>query len=410
MTRAISVAASGAERLADELERVAQPLAGDPQLVERLDVGPAQDRLVGADLLVRGLDPRGGGVADAVRLGRADRSRRARPSCRTNSRVVVEPAPVAVGVELADEQHAGVVAVDPPGGEERLERALLADGQVRSVGVGGLEQDVEVADGPEPRGDLAEAAAVRLRPAGAEGLAEDPPGRPLPPGRDPHRVEVLGVGAFAGAGLLGDHPREVEAEDLAAGLGEVVVGEHARRLADDEPGRSSPSARRRSLRRGRRPGADAVRVSAARRGVGARRVRRRASAAGSSRRAVSRGRRPSVLGRPAPRRAAATSAIVGPVVAPLERRRPPSDVRRQPPVACPARGSVAIASRERGLQLRRVRRREPGSAASTRSIAMSPASSPLTSSTSSSTNRPTTRLAATASTSSRLSSTVVPSP
>ena len=75
----------GAERLAHELERVAQPLAGDPQLVERLDVGPAQDRLVGAHPLVRGQDPRRGGVADAVRLGRRDRAATARPSCRTNS-------------------------------------------------------------------------------------------------------------------------------------------------------------------------------------------------------------------------------------------------------------------------------------------------------------------------------------
>ena len=41
-----------------ELERVAEPLAGDPELVERFDVRPAQDGLVRPDLLVRGLDPR----------------------------------------------------------------------------------------------------------------------------------------------------------------------------------------------------------------------------------------------------------------------------------------------------------------------------------------------------------------
>ena len=51
----------------------------------------------------------------------------------------------------------------------------------------------------------------------------------------------------------------------------------------------------------------------------------------------------------------------------------------------------------------------PGSVARTASIAASSASPPMISSTSSSTNRPTTRLRATASTSSRLSSTVVPS-
>ena len=62
-----------AERLAHELERVAQPLAGDPQLVERLDVRPAQHRLVAADLLVGRPDARRGRVADSVRLRGADR-------------------------------------------------------------------------------------------------------------------------------------------------------------------------------------------------------------------------------------------------------------------------------------------------------------------------------------------------
>ena len=37
---------------AHELERVAQPLARDPELVQRLDIGPAQDGLVPPDVLV----------------------------------------------------------------------------------------------------------------------------------------------------------------------------------------------------------------------------------------------------------------------------------------------------------------------------------------------------------------------
>ena len=149
--------------------------------------------------------------------------------------VVVDPAPVAVRVELADEQDPGVVALLAPVGEQRLERALLGDRQVGPVQVGRLEQDVEVADRAEPRGDLAQAVAVALRPAGPERRPEDAPRGPLPAGRDAHRVELLGVVPVARAGLAGEHPGEVEAHDLAAGLGDVVVGGDARRLADDEP-------------------------------------------------------------------------------------------------------------------------------------------------------------------------------
>ena len=61
------------EGLADELERVAQPFAGDAQLVQRLDIGPAQDGLVAANLLVGRPDPRARRIADAMRLGREDR-------------------------------------------------------------------------------------------------------------------------------------------------------------------------------------------------------------------------------------------------------------------------------------------------------------------------------------------------
>ncbi len=62
-----------AQGLAEELQRVAEPLAGDPELVDRLDVGPAQDALVAPDLLVGQPDPRAGRVADAVRGDRAGR-------------------------------------------------------------------------------------------------------------------------------------------------------------------------------------------------------------------------------------------------------------------------------------------------------------------------------------------------
>ena len=168
-----------------------------------------------------------------MRLGRPDRHDR-RALGPDEVAVVVDPAAIAVRVELADEQDPRVVAVLAPVGQQRLERALLGDRQVGPVEVGRLEQDVEVAHGPEPRRDLAQAVAVALRPAGPERRPEDPPGRPLPAGRDAHRVELLGVGAGARARLAREHPGEVEAHDLAAGLGDVVVGGDAGRPADDQ--------------------------------------------------------------------------------------------------------------------------------------------------------------------------------
>ena len=108
------------------------------------------------------------------------------------------------------------------------------DRQVRPIEVGRLEQDVEVADRTEPRGDLAQAVPVALGPTRPERRAEDAPGRALPTGRDAHRVELLRVDAGARAGLAREHPREVEAHDLAPRLGDVILGVHSRRPADDE--------------------------------------------------------------------------------------------------------------------------------------------------------------------------------
>ena len=222
-----------AERLAHELERVAQPFAGDAQLMERLDIGPAQDRLVAAHLLVGGPDPGCGGVADVVRLGRPDRHHEDAFG-PDEIAVVVDPASIAVRVELADEQYPCVVAMLAPFGEKRLQRTLLGDGHVCAICVGRVEQDVEVADRPESRGDLAQAVAVALRAPGAERGTEDAPGGPLSACRDPHRMELFRIRALARAGLAGEHPGEVEFHHLPAGLRDMVLGGDAGRLADDK--------------------------------------------------------------------------------------------------------------------------------------------------------------------------------
>ena len=239
-----------AERLAHELQRVAEPLGGDPQVVERRDVGPAHHRLVGADDLVGGPDPRGHRVPDAVRLRGSDR-RRADALRLDELDVGVDPLAVPVAVELLDQHHAGGVALDAPGLQERLEGPGLGSGLPALVGLAGLDQDVEVAHGAEVAGHQLEASPVALGPLEVEGVAEDPPRRPLAARRDAHPVQLLGVLADAGAGLARDHPGEVEAEDLAAGLGQVVVGEDAGRLGDDEPRRlgdgSGDAARRTGL-------------------------------------------------------------------------------------------------------------------------------------------------------------------
>ena len=133
-----------------------------------------------------------------------------------------------------------------PVGQQGLERPLLGDRQVLAVVVGRLEQHVQVANGTEPRGDLAEPVAVSAGPLAPERVAEHPPRRPLPAGRDAHPVELLEVDAHPGPRLAGQHPGEMEAQDLPPGFGDVVLGGDAGGLADDQLG----VGRRRDLRLG----------------------------------------------------------------------------------------------------------------------------------------------------------------
>ena len=144
--------------------------------------------------------------------------------------VVVDPAPVAVRVELAHEQHARVVAMLAPAAEQWLEAALLDLRQVRAVEIGRVEQDIEIAHGPEAGRDLAQARAVAFRAAATERIPEDAPRGTLPARRHTHRVQLLVVLALACARLAGEHPGEMEAQDLAGCLRDVVVGGDPGRL------------------------------------------------------------------------------------------------------------------------------------------------------------------------------------
>ena len=224
------------QRLADELQRVAQPLRRDPQVVERGHVGPAQDGLVRADALVGRPDPRGHRVPDPVRLGRAYRQD-ALTLGLDEQEIALHPAPVAVGVELAEEDRPRRLAPGAPALDQAVEGRALRGGLRVAVGLAGLDQHVEVPHRAEVGCDLAQAAAVLGGPLGVERLAEHAPRGPLAAGGHPHRVQLLAVPARPGAGLAGDHAGEVEAQDLAPRLGEVIVGQDARRLGDDDPGR-----------------------------------------------------------------------------------------------------------------------------------------------------------------------------
>ena len=213
---------------------------------------------------------------------------------------------------------------------------------------------------------------IALRPAGPERRAEDAPRGALPARRDAHRVELLGVLAGARAGLAGEHPGEVEAHDLAAGLGDVVVGGDARRSCRRRGGVVGDGAPRRPRSIGVRRSTDDGRPQRSRRRArpSARRRRpRRRSRSSSSRRGLAVG-------------APTLGVLVG-----VRRPTRSTPRRRSSAVGCPSH------RRERGLELAAARRRRAGSAAKTSASAASRSSSPLISSASSSTNRSTTRAA-----------------
>ena len=166
--------------------------------------------------------------------------------------------------------------------------------------------------------------------------------------------------AGPGPGLAGEHPGEVEAHDLAAGLGDVVVGGHARRsCSTDEAGASADGRARDRL-------VDVVRTSMGDVRPGSSRgSRRRASASPRAAAAVveqrrlafggefgvlvgvvgpalrRRGRRPSSR-RPAPRQAPASSLLP---VADLRAAPVGAEGRREP------HESRLVALRQLGLEL-----------------------------------------------------------
>ena len=97
-----------------------------------------------------------------------------------------------------------------------------------------LEQDVEVTNCAEAPPDLAQVPAIAAHGLRLEAVPKDTPRGARPARRDPHRVDLLGILTGDDARHAGEHPREVEAEDLATGLCPQVVAANAGCPADHE--------------------------------------------------------------------------------------------------------------------------------------------------------------------------------
>ena len=225
-----------AQRLAEELERIAQPLRGDPELVDGLDVGPAQDALVPADRLVGKPDARPGRVADTVWGHGAGRREDGRALGRDEDPVLLDEARIGVRIQLPHQELTGDLAILRPRPDQRCECRRLGIGKAGLMRLRGLDEDVQIAHRPQPRGEVAEPPTHSARPIEPESIAKDAPGRAHPARGDAHAMEVLDPETGPRPFLAGEHPREVEPEHFAAGLGEEVVARDTRGLAHRERG------------------------------------------------------------------------------------------------------------------------------------------------------------------------------
>ena len=204
---------TGAER-PRATERVAQPVRGDPQGVasrrrpSRITAGvPGRPRT----------RPDADGIVSRTRwdCGRPDQ-RDPMPSPAGRARCTRRPS--------AGSAPSGALPSARPArrrAARATRRAAAHRGPVVGrVGLGRPRRPRSARRGRAPlrgRGRPPSRAALRSPPSLlVERDAQHAPRRPLAPGRDPHRVELLGVAALARARLAGDHAGEMEPEDLAA--------------------------------------------------------------------------------------------------------------------------------------------------------------------------------------------------
>src|SRR4051794_6952558 len=89
--------------------------------------------------------------------------------------------------------------------------------------------DVEVADHAELGPEDPELGDALTDDGALERVAEHAPACPDATARDPHRMDLFGILAVDRPGHPGEHPREVEAEDLSTGFHPRVVRRDLRR-------------------------------------------------------------------------------------------------------------------------------------------------------------------------------------
>ena len=115
----------------------------------------------------------------------------------------VEQREVAIAPQRLGDIPVGVGAVGlEPGEQARCRLGVVSER--RHLGAQPLEHHVEVARRPEMAAEPAELLAERLGPLAIDERAGRAEKCPQPPGRDAELMQVLGIVAAAGAGVVGE--------------------------------------------------------------------------------------------------------------------------------------------------------------------------------------------------------------
>ena len=127
-----------------------------------------------------------------------------------------------------------VPAIGRPGLDERQHGGPFSLRATLPMGGHDGQLDIDITHGPEPVPEHPQPGHVVADDWTLVGAAEDPPRGADPSSRDPHVVNGFGVLAGHRGRHARQHPREVEAEHLATGLGPGIGGGDLGRARDGE--------------------------------------------------------------------------------------------------------------------------------------------------------------------------------
>src|SRR5215470_9660743 len=96
--------------------------------------------------------------------------------------------------------------------------------------LGGLDQDVEIADGPEVLGGRLQGLAKGADRLAAKVRGDDTKGRALTSGGDAHAMKRFNVASLDGALLVRPHDRVVKLEHPTPGFGHRLIAPDVRTL------------------------------------------------------------------------------------------------------------------------------------------------------------------------------------